>query len=310
MNQNSIKKIIFTILLILGVFIIYGAFSTSNISQNNKLSFVPLFQLFGKAPQALSRSVTKILLIDSVDERELAKKIGRPYGSSNFSTLEGKHLINYLNSIIDDLQKYKKKSFKYEIRLLNSSSPNAMALPGGIIFVTTGLIKILKSESELVAVIAHEMGHIELSHCLDSVKYEILSKKILHNNLGALADFARRFLVRHSFSKNQEDEADTYGFNLLKNSKYDPSAMFKTFSRLKEASKQNKDKNISPFRDYFMSHPPIDQRLLKFQTESKIWWNKNDNELRYIGIKNLKEKKNLLIKDFGKQEWISKFSLP
>ena len=55
--------------------------------------------------------------------------------------------------------------------------PNAFALPGGVIIVTGGLLKTLKSEAELAAVLSHEMGHIELSHCLDTVRFQLLARK-------------------------------------------------------------------------------------------------------------------------------------
>ena len=249
-----------------------------------------------------------MLPIDSVDEGELGKNIRSFYTLGSTTNPENQKSLEYLNSIVKRLQRFKKKPFDYEVRILQSECPNAMALPGGVIVVTSGLLKTMKSESELVSVLAHEMGHIELSHCFDSVKYEILTKKLVHSSLGAIADFSRNLLIQHSFSKTQEDEADSYGFQLLVNSEYDPSAMAKAFRNLKEASGRQNDGPPNPIRDYFMSHPPLDQRMSKFSSEAQTWWSGKTTERRYIGVENLKEKSDLSLKDFGETEWIMKFS--
>lgn len=285
-----------------------AAISTVDFSQSDKISFAPLFQILGKAPQSLSRSVAKMLPIDSVDEGKLGKNLKSYYAPMGTPAADEKKALGYLNSIVKCLQSFKKKPFDYEIYILHSECPNAMALPGGVIIVTSGILKTMKSESELVAVLAHEMGHIEMSHCFDSVKYEILTKKILHNNLGAIADFAWNLLIRHSFSKTQEDEADKYGFQLLTNSQYDPSAMAKAFRNLKEASGRQYEGPPNPIRDYFMSHPPLEQRIAKFSAEAQAWWNNRNGERRYIGVENLKENMDLSLKDFGDSEWISNYS--
>jgi predicted Zn-dependent protease len=310
MNQsnNRNKRLFFILLFGFGCVAIVAAISTGDFSQSNRVSFAPLFQLFGKAPQSLSRSVTKMLPIDSVDEGELGKNLRSFYTTSGAANPEDQKSLEYLNSIVKRLQRFKKKPFDYEVRILQSECPNAMALPGGVIVVTSGLLKTMKSESELVSVIAHEMGHIEMSHCFDSVKYEILTKKLTHSSLGAIADFSRSLLIRHSFSKTQEDEADNYGFQLLVNSEYDPTAMTKAFKNLKDASGRQYEGSVNPIRDYFMSHPPLEQRISKFSSEAQAWWSGKTTERRYIGTENLKEKTDLSVKDFGETEWITKFS--
>lgn len=306
-NNNSKKRIFLIGLVAFGLFSVLAAMTTIDLSQSNNVTFAPLFQVLGKGPQSLSRSVSKMLPIDSVDEGELGKNLRPYYASSASLTPEEKKTLDYLNSLVKQLRVFKKKPFDYEVQLLQAETPNAMALPGGTIVVTSGLLKSMKSESELVSVLAHEMGHIELSHCFDSVKYEILSKKLTHTSLGAIADFARNFLILHSFTKTQEGEADSYSFQLLTNSKYDPAAMPKSFMRLKEASSRQYD-GTNPIRDYFMSHPPLEQRIAKFSTEAQMWWSGHASERRYIGVENLKEKVDLLSKDFGASEWIAGFS--
>ena len=56
--------------------------------------------------------------------------------------------------------------YKYRVQVINDNSPNAMAVPGGNIYVNTGLLNIIESESELMAVLSHEVAHVEKRHGL------------------------------------------------------------------------------------------------------------------------------------------------
>jgi predicted Zn-dependent protease len=308
MNQKKsiARRFFFWIFLCFFCLVIVGIFYKSSSSSSGDMSFSPLFQLLGKVPKSLSRSVTRVLPIDSVDEGKLGEVIFKDYEAN--ASQSDKKTLDYLSSLVQTLEIYKKKQFSYKIQILDSPFPNAMALPGGVILVTSGLLDILGSESELLAVLAHEMGHVELSHCFDSVKYEILSKKIFHTDLGKLADFSRGFLVRHSFSKTQEDEADSYGYKLLVNSQYDPTSVSRALGRLSFGIDNIKsDALLNPLRDYFTSHPPIKSRINKFSSEAKIWWNLNKGKKRYIGKKNFLERVPFSKKDFGDSEKVSSF---
>ncbi|MEI7488988.1 MAG: M48 family metallopeptidase [Chryseobacterium sp.] len=308
MNQNKLKsrRFFFWGIILFCSFVFIVLFSSLGSPQNSEISFSPIFQLLGKAPQSVSRSVTKVLPIDSVDEGELGTYILSHYDDGSLKVLNEDKALDYLVSVGRKLERYKRKPFPYVLRLEQSELPNAMALPGGVILVTSGLLKVLKSESELVSVLAHEMGHVELSHCFDAVKYEILTKKILNTDLGMMADFARNFLIKHSFSKTQEDEADSYGFQLLSNSEYDPTSLSRAFLRLNESSsKSYTNTSANPLRDYFSSHPPLQNRIEKFSSEAQIWWTSHRGQSRYIGVQNFIDKVDLSQKDYGSSERIS-----
>jgi predicted Zn-dependent protease len=305
MNQiNKSKRLFFIGLLGFNLLALIVGFASYDSVQNSDPSFVPLFKIAGKGVQSVDRAVTKVMPIDSVDEGELGIEMKRKYSTANGLEKNNPTVI-YLNSLMSELKRYKSKPFDYEVQIMNSDVPNAMALPGGLIVVTSQLLITLKSESELVSVLAHEMGHIELSHCFESVKFEILSKKLIHNSLGEIGDFAAHLLYAHSYSKNQEDEADEFGFQTLRNTKYTPSATANAFRSLQSFSSDSQT-TTNIFRDYLISHPPLEQRIAKYSSDSEAWWNRNPNEKRYVGAQNLKEKKSLDKNDFGAAEWVSK----
>lgn len=293
-------RIMYFIVLILGAGLITFLANISK-SDQTKASFVPVLKIAGMVPQTMSRTVSKVLPVNSLDEAEFGKKINENLRAESRNGSNAR-IEFYLSRLMAELAQYKKKPFDYQIHILDSDVPNAMAMPGGVIMVTKGLLSTIKSEGELVAILAHEMGHVELSHCFDSVKYEMLTRKMSLHNLGSIADFTRRLFIHHSFSKNQEDEADEYGFNLLKFSKYDPASLAKSFKSLDVANQNKSHSSPNPFRDYFMSHPPLDQRISKFSGLANAWWENNPKELRYVGKRNLEESICLSDRDFGADE--------
>ncbi len=311
MKKNSAKYSIFFGLL--GVAALAAVAALRGPGPNDggdQASFAPLFTVLGKAPQNLSRTVTRVLPVNEMDEEEFGKALKQSralYGMSDDEGSASLKSLKYLNALMKRLMELKKKKFDYEVRVAIDPVPNAFALPGGLIYVTSGLLDELKSESELVSVLGHEMGHIELSHCFDSVKYELLSKKLAFGELGKLADYTRHFFLAASFSKTQEDEADEYGFKVLENTMYDPAAMHKAFTRLRDHGGKRPASQPDPVRDYLLSHPPVEQRISKFSSKAKAWWSENQEARRYVGQANLTEKIDLMEKDYGESEWVNSY---
>ncbi len=251
-------------------------------------SLAPLFQVLGRGPKSMDRALSRLLPADQMDEKAYGEALVARYATDNPTADE-----KYLNDVFKPIAAFAKKPFVYRVFVYESSEPNAFALPGGVIFVTEGLLAQLKSERELVAILSHELGHIERGHCFDAVKLELSAQKIGVKSVGEIADFALAVLTRHSFSKTQEDEADEYGYELLQQSAYDPRGAGKAFQMLEDymnANGMGEDQKANPVRDYFSSHPPIAVRRAKFQELARVWWLAHPTEKRYVGILNLEKR--------------------
>ncbi|MDF3821329.1 M48 family metallopeptidase [Leptospira sp. 96542] len=254
----------------------------TNVQVQFPTTLSPAFQLLGKPIKTLDRSLTKIIPIDDLDEKKLGDSIALRYES--YADKKDPDLI-YLENLVSHLTKNKHKKFNYRVFLMNSEIPNAYAMPGGVLFVTKGLLNILDSESQLVAILGHEIGHVELSHCMDGVRGELFAKKIKMESFGVLADITTSILLRPSFSKNQEDEADGFGFDILIREKYDPYAMGQTFLKLKKSEGGIENKN-SAFHEYFMTHPYLSHRFEKYTELAKL----KPVFQSYIGKRNFQNK--------------------
>ncbi len=285
MKKNRTFFLVFIILFGLGI-VLFLSFNKTNTPLT--MSFAPIFQTVGNTTKNLSTITGKILPVDELDEKTFGRYLRKYflYYSGEKNTAEKE----YVNKLFENLRPFVKKPFDYEVFIFNSNLPNAFALPGGTIFISSGLLKDMSSESEIVAIMAHELGHIEQGHCFNSIKYLLLGKKFNAEIIGRIIQTASTVLLKHSYSKTQEDEADEYAFKLLTSTKYDPEALsdsFKLLMRAYQKSRHNIKSDI--IRDYFSSHPPLELRIEEFKGKADAWWKRNIGDKRYIGKRNLRE---------------------
>ncbi len=253
-------------------------------------SLAPAYQLMGKPVKSINHLVTKVMPIDDIDERDFGEVYRARYAAQ--VRPDDPDLL-YLADLMSHLAGMARKPFPYSAYPIDGDEPNAMALPGGVILVTRGLLTTLGSEAELVSVLGHEMGHVEQGHCLDAVKFEVLAAKLGARPFGEIADFGVRVLAAHSFSKTQEDEADQFGYDLLVESPYDHRGSGQAFLSLLEFERrQERDvkRGADPIRDYFASHPPLEIREATFRERADAWWRSHPDAIRRVGQQHLRDR--------------------
>lgn len=160
----------------------------------------------------------------------------------------------------------------YHVQVLDSGEVNAFAAPGGFIFVTSGLLKLVKNEDELAGVLAHEVAHVAKKHGLKTIQtsrltsaFTILGSEAAKNYTpqqvsqltsafeGAVDDVVNKMVV-NGYSRDKEYEADKFGAQYAKAANYDPGAL-KTFLARLEKSEGNGGGGM------FKTHPAPSKRL-------------------------------------------------
>ena len=154
------------------------------------------------------------------------------------------------------------RQFRWEITVLDDNTPNAWSLPGGKLGINKGLLRYVASESELAAVIAHEVGHAEFSHQVSELDDKgsadklagffkgVAQTEINAVNTGPLSD------VIGSGSRAALD-ALTPAFSELITTGYDPrqaSAIFRTLNSLVPPGEDNTT-------SLFSTHPGTRDRI-------------------------------------------------
>ena len=167
------------------------------------------------------------------------------------------------------------RKLPYEFTVLNSSVPNAWALPGGKIAVNRGLLTELGSEAELAAVLGHEIIHAAARHGAQAQERgTLLQGGLVAAQIGAamggLSEQTANMvltganvgaqLIHTRYGREAELQSDLYGTRLMKIAGYDPRAAItlqETFVRLSEGRKQNWLDGL------FASHPPSAERVAR-----------------------------------------------
>jgi len=169
-----------------------------------------------------------------------------------------------------------RKQLPYEFVVLNSSVPNAWALPGGKIAVNRGLLTELRSESELAAVLGHEIVHAAARHGAKAQERGTLLQAGLglatigaavggvdENVAGLVLQGAGvgAQLVQMKYGRDQELEADQYGMKYMKSAGYDPWGAVTLQESFVRLSTEGGAKQQSFLEGLFASHPPSQERV-------------------------------------------------
>ncbi len=141
--------------------------------------------------------------------------------------------------------------YHWEFYVLESKKINAFCLPGGKIFVYTGLLQLVDNDDELAAVIGHEVAHAILRHGSERVSMamvgrlgmELLAKgvELSGHEWGPLYDMAygvtTKYGVLYPFSRKFEYEADKLGLYLMYKACYDPDQAIHFWHKMMQASR-------------------------------------------------------------------------
>ncbi|MFC3107799.1 M48 family metallopeptidase [Undibacterium arcticum] len=181
----------------------------------------------------------------------------------------------------------------YELVFRHSNiGPNAFALPNGTIILTDQLVMLARNDPAVLAVLAHELGHLQQRHSLRRVFQTVGVGVAIHFMLGdvstALAALPT-FLLDQKYSRDFEREADQYAIDMMHANRLPLAPMADLFEKMHTAerradqSKQDeqqhapgsdkakgkrKEKAVSPL-EYFSSHPSDDERIARLKAADR-----------------------------------------
>jgi len=171
----------------------------------------------------------------------------------------------------------KQSGFDFSFTVLNVDEINAFALPGGPMFIYTGLLKAVDNEAQLAGVMGHEMSHVILRHGThEATKANGIQMAL--GGLGALLGGGESTAGKLAqaglglggnslilkFSRDAESEADALGSHMMSEAGYDPLQMAKFFEKL-TGDKQNG----SVLAKFMSDHPDPGNREAAIQAEMK-----------------------------------------
>lgn len=214
----------------------------------------------------------ELMLLDETQEINMGAKQFEPTQQSQGGRyVSDPNLTRYVSEIGQRLARVADRSLPYEFVIIDDSTPNAWALPGGKIAVNRGLLTKLNSEAELAAVLSHEIVHAAARHSAKSIERGMLLSSVIgvassaidqnSGNYGRIFDngaqLGAQFIVS-SYGREAELESDAYGMIYMMRAGFDPEAavsLQETFVQLSKGQSNN-------WLDGMLaSHPPSQERV-------------------------------------------------
>ena len=200
---------------------------------------------------------------ESINQGILANypKSGKPVNGEKV-LLVGSRLVSSID----------RRGIAYKFGVVRDENMNAFTIPGGYVYVTTGLLENISNDAELAAVMAHEIGHSEARHAVKRLEAALSYTTVMqmaymldmreedkkgywkHLKSGTDVVFS---LMTLGYSRKDEYEADWLSIRYMKDAGYDPSAILTLMGKLKAKEAAGNAKWM-----YFLrSHPYLDERM-------------------------------------------------
>jgi predicted Zn-dependent protease len=200
--------------------------------------------------------------------RQLAQEVQR-----QSKLVEDPIVAEYVNRLGQNLVRNSDAKVPFTFKIIQDEILNAFALPGGFIFVNSGLIKASESEAELASAMAHEVAHVAARHMTRQATRSQLANLAsipLSVLLGGWTGYAVRQgagvaipMTFLKFGRGFEEEADSLGVLYLYQTGYDPTASIDVFERLLSLEK----KRPGRMAQVFATHPMNGSRIQKAQKQ-------------------------------------------
>jgi predicted Zn-dependent protease len=211
--------------------------------------------------------------ISDAEEIQIGNQLAEQYVSvRQAQTAEERALEQYVNEVGICVGAHAKRRLVWHFHiLLDPNFINAFALPGGHIFIGTGLLDRLKSEDELAFVLGHEIEHVDHYHAVERVQIEA---KLRHLNLDIVGQLASipMSLWQAGYSKDEEFEADREGLRIAAAAGYSLQGAVNLLERWTKLHREYvihaetptdelSQLAIEGLTGYFRSHPLPTERL-------------------------------------------------
>lgn len=186
---------------------------------------------------------------------DVAKKLEQQYGVVDDAYLQARvdRIGQSLVAVCD------RKNIKYSFKVLNTKDVNALAVPGGYIYLFKGLVDLMQTDDELAAVLGHEVTHVVKRHSVNQIEKQLAMTLIFAVAFGDKAMLLQNLTqqaLMSGYSRGDERQADEFGFTYAQKAGYNPYGMFVTMGKLNDLAGEAKANY-----GLFSSHPEPEARV-------------------------------------------------
>lgn len=164
-----------------------------------------------------------------------------------------------------------RSKYKFNFHVLaDPNTVNAFALPGGQVFITMGLLKLLKNEDQLAGVLGHEIGHVIGRHSAEQMAKQELTQGLLNatdiatydpNSPNMKSAIARYIgdMINMKYGREDEIESDRFGVRYMYETGYRPEAQIEVMKILKQAAGGQRQP------EFLSTHPDPENRIVEIE---------------------------------------------
>jgi predicted Zn-dependent protease len=232
-----------------------------------------------------SRNVAHKSIISQ--EKEIA--IGKQYSEQIDKTAKLIHdpvILEYVNRVAQNVARNSDLKVPLTVKVIDDPSINAFALPGGFLYIHSGVLKAASEEDQLAGVMAHEMAHVACRHWASQMtkatllQYATIPLIFVPMTLPVYMGVSQAFnfgvpLTFLHFDRNAEAEADYFGLQYMYKAGYDPNSYVAFFAKVLEEERRQPGSVPKVFAD----HPPTPDRIVRCEEEIKQILPKRDQYL-------------------------------
>ncbi len=214
-------------------------------------------------------------LIDTAKEVGIGRQVGKEI-EARYGVVDNPVLLRQVEAVGLRLAKVSDRpTLPWKFKILNTREVNAISLPGGLIYITKGMMDFLQYEDELAFVLGHEVGHVSRRHhvqLLERVFYFDLIVQLLFGSQPRVAEVAEmaNVLLTQGFSRDLEFEADHFGVLYAHKAGFNAGSALGFMERLRRAE----GRDPSQFEVFFRTHPALVDRIGRVR-----------NQLRELGYR-------------------------
>ena len=249
----------------------------------------------------------QLSLYSEQDEIAIGKQtdvqIRNQYGIYNDPALN-----EYVARVGASLGPYTHRShLEYHFAVLDSPVVNAFAVPGGYVYVTRGILALMRSEAELAVVLGHEMGHVNARHSIHRMSEQTLFGlglavgSSLNKTVADIAGIAGVGiqLLFLKYSRDDERQADQLGVEYSRKGSYNPGEMIGFFTSLEKMGDLSGSHSIPGF---LSTHPLTSERI----QNTKDMLIESDGKLQVKHTPYLNKVENMVYGDDPRQGYVEK----
>jgi len=212
-----------------------------------------------------------VILIGETEERDIGAKMAAQIRAEN-RILTDRTVTDYVNRTGQNIARLSDRpEIPYQFTVIESKELNAFALPGGYVYIYSGLMKQLDTQSQLAGVLAHEISHIVARHSVkrlqEGLGFEALSTLVFGGSSQATKTVVGvgLALVMQGYSRDMEAQADSYGTIYMARAGFNPEGMAEVMDKLSSLSSGG-----DGFWETLTSdHPPAAKRAAAIRAEIK-----------------------------------------